>query len=118
MISKLAGLVIVNGIVLASQMEPTSTHAAGGDPQQGRAIYEKHCQHCHGPRGKGDGEVGQVTNPPAADFTSAASKKKSDAVLLATIQNGRPPTAMEGWKGQLSDGEIEDVLAYVKSLRQ
>lgn len=43
MISKLAGLVILNGILLTSQMEPKSAHAAGGDPQQGRATYEKHC---------------------------------------------------------------------------
>lgn len=116
--SLLAGLVILNGIVLVSQMEPRSTQADGGDPQQGRAIYEQHCQLCHGLRGKGDGEFGRVTNPPAADFTSARSKQKPDAVLLATIQNGRPPTAMEGWKGQLSDGQIQDVLAYVKSLRE
>jgi mono/diheme cytochrome c family protein len=47
-----------------------------------------------------------------------ASKKKTDAQLVDTIRNGRPPTAMEGWKGQLSDGQIQDVLAYVKSLRE
>lgn len=59
-----------------------------------------------------------MTNPRAADFTSAASQKKSEAELLATIENGRPPTAMEAWKGHLSDGQIQDVLAYVKSLRE
>ena len=35
----------------------------------------------------------------------------TDAELLAIIENGRPPTAMAGWKGQLSDAEIQDVLA-------
>lgn len=93
-------------------------HAAGGDAQKGKVVYEKSCVLCHGPQGRGDGPVGKTTNPPAADFTSAASKKKTDAELLATIENGRPPTAMVGWKGQLSEGEIQDVLAYVKSLRQ
>ena len=93
-------------------------HAVDGDAQQGRVVYEKHCLPCHGAQGKGDGQFGQVTNPPAADFTSARSKKKTDAQLLTTIENGRPPTAMEEWKGQLSDGEIHDVLTYVKTLRQ
>ena len=93
-------------------------HAIDGDPQQGRAIYEKHCLSCHGAQGRGDGQFGQVTSPPAADFTSVVSRKKTDAQLLDTIRNGRPPTAMEGWKGQLSDGQIHDVLAYVKTLRE
>jgi mono/diheme cytochrome c family protein len=96
----------------------TPAHAAAGDARKGKAVYEKSCLVCHGPQGRGDGPVGKTINPPAADFTSAASKKKTDAELLAVIENGRPPTAMVGWKGQLSAAEIQDVLAYVKSLRQ
>jgi mono/diheme cytochrome c family protein len=99
-------------------MTDTPAHAAGGDARKGKIVYEKSCVLCHGPQGRGDGPVGKTVNPPAADFTSAASMKKTDAELLATIENGRPPTAMVGWKGQLSEAEIQDVLAYVKSLRQ
>ena len=99
-------------------MGNTVAYAAGGDARKGNAVYEKNCVLCHGPQGRGDGPVGKTINPPAADFTSAASKKKTDAELLATIETGRPPTAMVGWKGQLSESEIQDVLAYVKSLRQ
>lgn len=93
-------------------------HAAAGDSRKGKTIYEKSCVLCHGPQGRGDGPVGKTVSPPAADFTSAASRKKTDAELLAVIEKGRPSTAMAGWKGQLSDAEIQDVLAYVKSLRQ
>jgi mono/diheme cytochrome c family protein len=92
--------------------------AAPGDTVKGKAIYEKHCVACHGPQGKGDGPTGKVLVPPAADFTSAASKKKSDADLLKIIENGKPPTAMVAWKGQLSDQDIQHVLAYVKTLRK
>jgi mono/diheme cytochrome c family protein len=92
--------------------------AASGDAVEGKAIYEKHCVACHGPQGKGDGPTGKVLAVPAADFTSAASKKKSDAELLTTIENGKPPTAMVAWKGQLSDRDIQNVLAYVKTLRK
>jgi mono/diheme cytochrome c family protein len=96
----------------------TPAHAAAGDSRKGKSVYEKSCLVCHGPQGRGDGPVGKTINPPAADFTSPASKKKTDAELLDTIENGRPPTAMVGWKGQLSAAEIQDVLAHVKSLRQ
>lgn len=66
----------------------------------------------------GDAAKGKVLVPPAADFTSAASRKKSDAELLAIIENGRPPQAMTAWKDQLTAREIQDVLAYVKTLRK
>jgi mono/diheme cytochrome c family protein len=95
-----------------------SAWAAGGDPAKGKAVYEKSCVACHGPQGKGDGPTGRVLVPPAADFTSAASRKKSDADLLKIIENGKPPTAMIAWKGQLSDQDIQNVLAYVKTLRK
>jgi len=91
---------------------------AGGDVVKGKAVYEKSCVACHGPQGKGDGPTGKVLVPPAADFTSASSKTKSDAELLKIIENGKPPTAMIAWKGQLSEQDIRNVLAYVKTLRK
>lgn len=91
---------------------------ASGDPAKGKTIYQQRCLPCHGPQGKGDGPTGKVLVPPAADFTSAASRKKTDAELLKIIENGKPPTAMIAWKGQLSDEEIRHVLAYVKTLRK
>jgi mono/diheme cytochrome c family protein len=47
------------------------------------------------------------------NFTSAESKKKSEAELRNIIENGKPKTAMVAWKGQLSEVEIKGVLAYV-----
>ena len=91
---------------------------AAGGPTTGKAIYEKHCMVCHGPLGKGDGPAGKMLKPPAADFTSAASKKKSDVDLKEAVENGKPGTAMGPWKSQLSQTEIGDVLAYVKTFRK
>lgn len=92
--------------------------AVAGDPAKGKVVYEKHCVLCHGPQGKGDGPTGKVIQPPAADFTSARSKKKSPTDLLKVIEEGKANTAMVGWKRQLSDQDIRDVLAYVLTLRQ
>ncbi len=105
-------------VVAAFLAWSTAAVAAPGDPVKGKAVYEKSCLACHGPQGKGDGPTGKVLVPPAADFTSAASKKKSDADLLGIIENGKPPTAMVAWKGQLSGQDIQNVLAYVKTLRK
>jgi mono/diheme cytochrome c family protein len=95
---------------------PQRSSSAGQSSDKGKAIYEKLCLACHGPRGKGDGPTGKVLIPPATDLTSAATKKKSDTDLLKIIRDGNPPTAMPAWKGQLSEQEIQAVLAYIRSL--
>jgi mono/diheme cytochrome c family protein len=66
--------------------------------------------------GKGDGPIGKMLIPPAANLTVLG--KKSDQELLATIQDGRPGTAMPSWKDNLSAQEIADVLFYVRSFGQ
>jgi mono/diheme cytochrome c family protein len=91
---------------------------AAGDAAKGKAVYEKYCMACHGSLGKGDGPAGLMLKPPAADFTSATSKKKSEADLKAVIENGKPGTAMGPWKGQLSPDEMSDVVGYVMILRK
>lgn len=97
--------------------QPSSVEAAG-DAAKGKAVYEKHCMACHGPQGKGDGPAGKMLKPPAADFTSAASKKKSEADFKGIIENGKPGTAMVAWKNQLSPTEMNDVIEYVSTLRK
>jgi len=91
---------------------------AAGDAAKGKPIYEKHCLVCHGPQGKGDGPTGTLVKPPAANFTAEASKKKSEAELRETVEKGRLGTAMGPWKGLLPPADLEDVLAYVMTLRK
>ena len=76
------------------------------------------CVTCHGPEGKGDGPVGKALKPPAGDFSSTESKKKSADELRAIIENGKPKTAMVAWGKQLNETEVQDVLAYVLTLRK
>lgn len=92
--------------------------AAGGDAAKGKVIFQSKCVSCHGPDGKGDGPIGKALKPPAGDFTSAASKKKSPEELQKTIENGVPKTSMVAWSKQLNATEIQDVLAYVLTLRK
>ena len=92
--------------------------AAGGDAAKGKATFQAKCVTCHGAQGKGDGPLGAKLKPPAGDFTSAESKKKSEDELRDIIENGKPKTAMVAWKKQLSETELQDVLAYVLTLRK
>jgi len=113
----LDAVVLVTGVAGLLSLQLHSVLAAG-DALKGKPIYEKHCMVCHGPQGKGDGPAGKVLKPPAADFMSAASKKKSEADLKDVIENGKLGTAMVAWKSQLTQAELSDVIGYVMTLRK
>jgi mono/diheme cytochrome c family protein len=85
---------------------------------QGRVIYELRCLECHGPQGQGDGIKAPFLSPRPGNLVSAATSAKSDKDLLKIIANGRARTAMQAWKGQLSDEEQQEVLRYIRSLVQ
>lgn len=86
----------------------------GGDPVSGREIYVNTCIRCHGIDGKG--ALGIKLVPPPADLTSLTVQSRLDGTLFRRIHEGKPNTAMGAWKHSLSDEEIWDVLAYVRTL--
>ncbi|MBX3332009.1 MAG: cytochrome c [Nitrospira sp.] len=87
----------------------------GGDSVSGREIYVNTCIRCHGIDGKGT--LGIKLVPPPADLTSSAVQDRLDGTLFRRIHEGKPNTAMGAWKHSLSDEEIWDVLAYVRTFR-
>lgn len=103
--------------------------AAAGDAKAGKAVFDTNCSSCHGPSGKGDGPVGAVLNPKPRDFSVGAFKfdaNKSgapgeDADLKIVIQQGAAAFGgsplMAGWP-TLSDDDIDNVIAYIRSLKQ
>ena len=112
-------LTVVSGSLMAClffmQLHPAR---AAGDPTKGKGLYEKYCVACQGAQGKGDGPASRMLKPPAADFTSAGSKKKPESEFTQVIENGKPGTAMGPWKGQLSQAELADLIGYVMTLRK
>lgn len=103
--------------VLASQAEPgIPSTIQNASAEKGHRVYQTYCANCHGASGKGDGPVGKILVPPAADLT--ATTNKPDEELLKSIRDGRPGTAMPSWKNDLSQQDILNVLAYVRSLGQ
>lgn len=92
-----------------------TTSSSGGDSVSGREIYVNTCILCHGIDGKGAQAITLV--PPPADLSSPGVQNRLDGTLFRRIHEGRPNTAMGAWKHRLSDEEIWDVLAYVRTLK-
>ena len=88
------------------------------DRARGKAVYERHCQSCHGPSGRGDGPVAASLKVSPTNFQRFQSFLKSDEELLRTIEYGVVFSPMHSWSGQLTDGEMQDVVAYIRVLSQ
>ncbi len=89
----------------------TAAKPPPGNPEQGKRIFLEQCAGCHDPA------KGQV----APTLSSRPLQEKgSDAMILKTIANGRPGTAMVAFTGPggtgLDGGEVADLLSYLRTL--
>ena len=113
------GLVLLIGVMSVGfsggvGVENLSASTKEGNSVSGREIYVNICIRCHGINGKGEQGIKLV--PPPADISASAVQGRLDGTLFRRIHEGKPNTAMGAWKHALSDDEIWDVLAYVRTL--
>ncbi len=107
-------LLILNALAMSS----VKAQDYPPDLVRGEGVYARLCRSCHGDKGYGDGPAaGSLTIVPA-DFHRVRSFLKSDEELLRTIEHGVVFSPMHAWRGQLTDEEMQDVLAYVRLLSQ
>ena len=88
------------------------------DITRGKDVYQRNCQGCHGVGGWGDGPDAKALKIAPANFHRFSSFLKSDEELLRTIEHGVVFSPMHAWRGQLTDGEMQDVVAYIRLLAQ
>lgn len=88
----------------------------GTDAAAGSAVYTMNCEPCHGPGGLGDGPAGQAIQPHPANLVTFAPQVGDD-YLFWRISTGKDGTSMVSWKGILTDEQIWQVVAYVRTLK-
>lgn len=91
-----------------TKASPLPAQPSTGSAAQGERVYRMHCESCHGTTD----QRGSAVHLANSMFLDSAS----DAYLRLAIVQGRPGTPMEAWHGKLSPQEIEDVVAYLRSL--
>jgi len=96
-LKKIVGLAIVTSVAATMVV-------AGSSKMDFAKVYEKECQGCHGPIHQGG--VG-------SDLRPKALKKKEAYSLAETIMNGRPGTAMPGWKHMFSKDDATGMVDWL-----
>jgi mono/diheme cytochrome c family protein len=78
-----------------------------GDAVQGEKIFGDACASCHG--ANGEGGVGRRLKP--SKFTAS----QTNAELLQFLFVGREGTAMRGFKGRLTEKQLADAIAFLRT---
>jgi copper transport protein len=120
---------IALGAVFLFQAQLPAPTAAATDPAallaaldpaaviRGDALFAKNCAVCHGPGGHGDGPGGKNLTPPPADLTAGHALMHADDSYAFWIAHGIQGTGMPAFGDTLNEGQIRDVIAYLRSLQ-
>jgi len=113
------------GLPSVADTQPVAVPQGQGDAVAGAALYIRYgCVNCHGPNG-----LGGVPNPQSPDKTipplsggDFRSEFNTDAKIAAVIRSGSvigkaPIVSMPHWGGILSDRQIAELTAYLKTLK-
>ncbi len=101
------GMKLAAMIVLAASVA-TPVFAAGD------ADYKAKCAMCHGADGLAATGMGKSMN--IKSFKDPSQVKLTDAELIAATTNGKGK--MPAYAGKLSDAQIKDVVAYIRTLQK
>ncbi len=106
---------IAQEIPLPTSRPETVAPAQAPDLTSGAAFYAEHCVMCHGPGGRGDGEMvadGRLQNPPPDLADASRRRDLSPGDYLVAITEGNMLSGMPPF-GRYTLTERWDVAAYV-----
>jgi mono/diheme cytochrome c family protein len=95
-------------LLAASFAAPAFSQGPGADN------YKAKCAMCHGADGLAATPMGK--NMKILSFKAPAMVKATDAQLFASTKNGK--NKMPAYAGKLTDAQIKDVVAYIRTLQK
>ena len=100
--------VALAALALASVSCASSAERPASGQAQTRAVFERNCAVCHGPRGEGT-QLGTMKTPP---LNSGAALTDTDELFFKQISDGGK--GMPPFKHMLDDKQIEDLIRFIR----
>jgi mono/diheme cytochrome c family protein len=97
----------------AGKTNPLDASAA----TEGAAVFKANCATCHGETGAGDGIASGSLDPKPANL-AVVSEQVGDDYLFWRIHEGKPGTSMVAWKGILSEEQMWQTVAFLRTLKK
>lgn len=82
--------------------------------QSGADTYKSKCAMCHGADGLAETPAGKAMKTPS--FKSPEAVKASESEMIEETKNGK--AKMPSYKDKLTDAQIKDVVAYIRTLQK
>jgi mono/diheme cytochrome c family protein len=101
---------IGTGMVLVTAMAATTMTTAFAQGS-GADTYKAKCAMCHAADGTASGPAGKAMNVP-----SFKASKQTEAEMIAETKAGKGK--MPAFASKLTDAQIKEVVAYVKTLQK
>jgi mono/diheme cytochrome c family protein len=115
-----AALLMAGGALLAAEEIPPEDveRFTDGDAANGGKLYKRYCSGCHGADGRGGAHtfMPHIQNLTRQDYIEFIP----DGFLFTVIAEGGvavgKSSMMPAWKATLSEQDIKDVIAFIRSL--
>jgi len=93
------------------------TNPLGADAATaGADVFKTNCAACHGETGLGDGPAGAALDPAPKNLAELQAQAGDD-YLFWRITTGKEGTSMVPWKGILTEEQIWQVVAFLRTLK-
>ncbi|MCA9772006.1 MAG: cytochrome c [Myxococcales bacterium] len=107
---------MVFAVVVLGALGAVGVARAGDDLREIHAEFERRCGVCHGANGQGDGPAAVALSPKPRNFSDKELMATiDDARLRKSISEGRPGTPMVGYKGILTEKQIDEMIRLIRS---
>jgi mono/diheme cytochrome c family protein len=115
-----AGAPMGTGALLAAEEIPLEEveRFTDGDAGNGAEVYQRYCRGCHGADGRGGAHtfMPHIQNLTRRDYIEFIP----DGFLFTVIAEGGAAVGkssyMPAWQGTLSEQDIKDVIAFIRTL--
>ena len=103
---------------VSSSADYPQKNSAAAQIYRGAIVFQHYCVLCHGAKADGNGRAAKLYNPRPANLVMS---ERNDAYKELISRRGGTAVArspfMPPWGNELTDEQVADVVAYLRSIR-